>query len=229
MWTFPLGMLSYISFFYAGYKVKQRKWTIAALIYAALFIITMVSYDIFHSDHPIYNVVSTIHIIAWIVSIVHAFIIRPEYLIRLEAMGSSKYDHLKKRVATETKQKLTAHHAINQVESPRPNMKANAPIEKGEVEERLNERSSVNINIASEAELARIPAIGSLYARRIISARNDVGSFKSFDHFVEVLSIKPHLAEKIRPHLSFPSNGKLNEGEGTREPNKAPAGRVLDF
>lgn len=80
----------------------------------------------------------------------------------------------------------------------------------------------VDINMATEEEIAKVPGIGSLFAKKVVSVRNEEKGFKSFDHFVEVLLVKPHLIGKIKPHLVFSETGRP-------EQNKKTEGRIVDF
>nr|WP_285865975.1 helix-hairpin-helix domain-containing protein [Lederbergia lenta] len=81
---------------------------------------------------------------------------------------------------------------------------------------------TIDLNTATEEEIANVPGIGSLFAKKIITVRNQEKGFKSFEHFVEILSVKPHLIEKIKPYFSFsdqPNPEQTNKMEG----------RIVDF
>ncbi|MFK2825997.1 helix-hairpin-helix domain-containing protein [Bacillus sp. B190/17] len=225
-----LGFFSYVSFFYASYKVKQRKWFIAGIIYSALFIMLIVVMESVPVDHWFYNVTFMIYFIGWIASIVHVFKIRPEYLLRLEAKISSGY---KEKEMQSLKQKITqeyaAAHSIkreehsiadNHVVEEQPEMIQ--PVEKEKEKEPSSEVQMIDVNKASEADIAKVPGIGGLFAKKVISVREQENGFTSFDHFVEALAIKPHLIEKIKPYLIFPDHSHP-------EQTKKTEGRVVDF
>jgi DNA uptake protein ComE-like DNA-binding protein len=222
LWVFlTFGVLNYVSFFYASYKVKQKKWFIAGIIYSIPFILMMITADTALSEHWISDVSTMSYLIGWISSVVHVFKIRPEYLLRLEAKLSSGYkekeiENLKKTIAREysTTSKTNIQHKLKTASKDQVIR---------ELQPEINKNKAVNINHATEEELAMVPGIGVLFAKKVISIREQENGFKSFDHFVEVLEVKPHLAEKIKPYLLFP------EKEPVVASTKKSEGRVIDF
>lgn len=61
---------------------------------------------------------------------------------------------------------------------------------------------TVNINIASAAELELLPGIGPALAQRIIEARQQRGGFKNVDDLDDVRGIGPKLLAKLRDRVS---------------------------
>ena len=59
----------------------------------------------------------------------------------------------------------------------------------------------ININIASAAEIAGIPGIGSSTSNAIVAYREKVGRIKSIDELVNVKRIGKRTIEKIRPYI----------------------------
>lgn len=59
----------------------------------------------------------------------------------------------------------------------------------------------LNINTATEAELAALPELGAEKARAIVEFREEVGDIKSLDELLEVKSITPEVLEKLKPVL----------------------------
>lgn len=60
----------------------------------------------------------------------------------------------------------------------------------------------VDINIAGEAELGRLPGIGKVIAGRIVSYRNEHGPFSSTGDITAVKGVGPKLFEKIRNDIT---------------------------
>lgn len=219
LWAiFTFGTLNYISFFYASHKVKQKKWFIAGIVYAILFIMFMTASEL-PSEHWLYGTALTVYFIGWIVSIIHVFKIRTEYLLRLEAEQLSGYKEkeiksLKRKIAQEYGQTGSLNTAEVSESVLQDEEKA--------VKQDTIDIQIIDINTATEDKIAKVPGIGGLFSKKVISVREEVGGFKSFDHFVEALSVKPHLVEKIKPHLSFP------QAEFPEQSKKAE-GRIVDF
>ncbi len=86
-WTFTLGFLNWAAFVYIGIRAKQRKWLIWGGLYSIPFLVVM-STPVAETDSGwIGDLWIGVFLIAWVVSIVHAFIIRREYLQRLETLS----------------------------------------------------------------------------------------------------------------------------------------------
>jgi competence protein ComEA len=60
---------------------------------------------------------------------------------------------------------------------------------------------SLDLNTATKGELVSLPGIGESLADRIISYRNENGSFTSPNDLLRVRGIGPHKLDKIRPFL----------------------------
>ncbi|ONK22684.1 hypothetical protein BLX87_15035 [Bacillus sp. VT-16-64] len=208
------GFFNYVSFYYISFRVKQKKWFFAALLYSSIFITTMVINNIFSEEHWMLGVGAVFLIVGWAVSIIHVFKIRPEYLLRLEAKMASGH---KEREIQSLRKQITREYGGTVKSSSTV-----APVQQTVKEKPEDTIQLIDINTASEDEIAEVPGIGALFAKKVVEARSGSNGFTSFDHFVEVLAIKPHLAEKMRPFLVFPEeteNSSLEKSEG----------RIVDF
>jgi DNA uptake protein ComE-like DNA-binding protein len=77
------------------------------------------------------------------------------------------------------------------------------------------------LNNSSEREIASLPGVGVIVAKRVISLRDSRGGFHSVEDFGEALNLKPHVVERIRP-LVFVSPPQQSGSSGS-------SGRVVDF
>ncbi|WP_061309593.1 ComEA family DNA-binding protein [Clostridium botulinum] len=73
-----------IGMYFAGKKVKVKKWRDYGIIYTTISVAISIIIEII-SD-PYKDIATNVQIIEWIVCIVHSFKIRKEYLIRLEIL-----------------------------------------------------------------------------------------------------------------------------------------------
>ncbi len=64
------------------------------------------------------------------------------------------------------------------------------------------------VNSATWPELAQLPGIGEVLAKRVVQHRHTVGSFASLDGLQAVSGIGPAKAERIAPFLSLPANSE---------------------
>jgi comEA protein len=62
---------------------------------------------------------------------------------------------------------------------------------------------NVQLNTADQIELERIPGIGPVMARRILSYRQSKGRFHSVDELLNVKGIGPKKLQKIRPYVQI--------------------------
>ncbi|WP_060788630.1 helix-hairpin-helix domain-containing protein [Geobacillus zalihae] len=212
------GFFNYVSFFYAAYRVKQRKWFIWGLLYSIPFILFVISMEAIDEKHWLDDLIFAIYFIAWIVSIIHVFKMRAEYLLRLEARVSLKENELE-----QLKKSIKKEYEALDGPSIDETVKNKADMKDGKVniEGRAIDRP-IDINTATEEEIASISAIGGLLAKKVVAVRAQEGGFRSLEHFAESLQLKPHVIEKIKPFVKFP------EVEAARKQGKHE-GRVVDF
>jgi competence protein ComEA len=79
----------------------------------------------------------------------------------------------------------------------------------------LTARYRVNVNTADWPELAELPQVGEVLARRIVDSRSDVGPFVDHDDLLRVPGIGPRTLELMKPYL-LPMPGQA-EVAGTVE------------
>lgn len=58
----------------------------------------------------------------------------------------------------------------------------------------------IDLNTATEAELALLPGIGELLAMRAVSEREVRGGFRSVEEFIKAVGLRPEVIERIRPY-----------------------------
>ncbi len=79
LWTLTLGLFSWVAFFYVAFRVRRVRWLLWGLAYFAAFAVFVVT-----ANTQVNQVTVGIVIVAGIASVVHAFAIREDYLVRLE-------------------------------------------------------------------------------------------------------------------------------------------------
>lgn len=235
LFTFTLAFFNWIGFFYIGYKTKCKKWIFSGLIYSIPFILVMVTGGA--SDF-----VAGLTIILGIIGIVHAFIIRTEYLIRLEAIEKGKVlsDSEVKKIITSIKlskmnlegigytQSVSGNDVVKPSFSVEKSTKIEvkkSPIESEKPNKESYKNKSIDINSAPESELASLPGIGSILAKKAINHRETKGSFNSIDEFAEILSLKPHVLERIKPLITI----TVLKHEHCDDNISNKSGRIIDF
>ncbi|MBR1753858.1 helix-hairpin-helix domain-containing protein [bacterium] len=81
-------------------------------------------------------------------------------------------------------------------------------------------KNAVNINQASEQELAKLPGINIVIAKRIVKYRDLHNGFKTKQEFYDEIKLKPHFKEQID---SFISTEVIKKKEDNQE------SRIVDF
>ncbi len=83
-WTFALGFFSWLAFVYIGLRTRHSKWALCAVLYATPLILLLVFRPT--SGGWLANLTVSATLALGVVSIVHAFLVRKEYLLRLELL-----------------------------------------------------------------------------------------------------------------------------------------------
>lgn len=79
-WTFTLGIFSWVAFFYIGLRARRVRWLLWGVVYFCAFAPLAVAPE----GSRIGEFAVGLMIVAGMVSVVHAFAIRDDYLVRLE-------------------------------------------------------------------------------------------------------------------------------------------------
>ncbi|MBM7553228.1 ComEA family DNA-binding protein [Thalassobacillus pellis] len=218
LWSLlTFGFLNYISFFYIAYRVKQKKWTISGIVYSLIFILFIVITEVFPSNHWVYNIFAILFIAGYVASIIHVFKVRPEYLLRLEAvkkLSDYKYETLKKEIQHDYQMNET----IPKVSKPVQEYNVGNTLNKFE---NKNTVTCIDINKATVEELAKIPYLDGIFAKKIVELRSVNGNFTSKEQFIDQMKLKPHIANKVLPHILISEN-KINKKEKS-------TGRIVDY
>jgi hypothetical protein len=211
LWTIlTFGTLNFVSFFYIAYKVKQKKWTLWGLLYSIPFILLMTVGETVSSEHWLHNIITLLHLVMWPISIFHAFRIRAEYLVRLEM-----YQSVKKRDMEQLRKEIASEYGG--MSSP----KSLVPVKQPELDDHEHV-APIDLNAATEQELAAVPPLGIILAKKALAKREELGGFYSIDHFGEELGLKPHVLERVRPYVKVDSKvEQVMEEDAT--------GRIVDF
>ena len=222
--TLPMGLLSWAAFVYIGFKAKQKKWIIWGFVYSFALVGMFVGSDpsleyfiLVPESSWVMTLIDSIIPILWIASIIHAFYVRGEYLVRLETLKKykcSNEDILRNEIENEFKQNNISNRRPIQKSNDitHSNPKSNAP--------QTETKKIVDINNDSEQTISELPGIGIILAKKAIEIR-ETRDFESVDDFGQALDLKPHIIEHIRPLIIINTSHKVFEPE--------TSGRRVDF
>jgi hypothetical protein len=237
-------VFNWLAFFIIGFKVKHKKWKMYGAFYSIPFILTMALGERYETTDWQWDLIGFSLVGGWIASMIHAFRIRKEYLYRLEAIKLREpYEDYKLRGKIQSEYGVKFNQApidqplqqpipqpsyveqpnlVSQQASTQPTH-SNPPTRTAEVSPVQNERHKpdpVDLNKASELELAMLPGVGPILAKKAIMERDKLGGFRSLEDFSQLLGLKPHIVEKIRPLVVVVP---------TENSSQKWSGRMVDF
>lgn len=223
----PFAMTSFIGFLYVGSKVKNQRWRVYGFIYLAVFIIAFIT--------TATGIGAAIAFSLWIVTVIHAFKIRPAYLVQLDVLKANEKEIDNQKIS-KLRQEAEAKFSVTETvktQPPQPKEAAKLeestkvqeikpPLVKNVVPEKTT-AEKLDINTASESEIASIPEIGIILAKKVMIKRQEIGGFQSFEQFSQIMGLKEHTVEKLVQRLAF------SQAENNETQTQTKSGRVIDF
>jgi hypothetical protein len=185
---FPLGLLSFGAFLYTGLRARERRWVVAAVVYATVvytgFVLTASTGD----ETIASDVGITLVLIGWAVSFVHAVAIRGAFLERMELVEGERYDRAEDRVLEREEARRLAREDPARALA----MGVGRPDREGFA------GGLVDLNNAPASVIEELPGVSRDVAERIVSTREEVGGFSSLDDLAHVLDLPVALVDRIR-------------------------------
>ena len=206
-WTWTLGFFNWVAFLWIAYRGRRPAWAIYGLAYSVPFILAMMFADSAEAANETVmdTVVVPLTLIGGVVGIFHARHLLPHYLARRAALEATPGYGLSP--AEEAARML---HPAPSSHTPPPPPPPPAPDLATDLEAHAAHlyqppaapRATTDVNTAPEGELAALPGVGPILAKRAIDLRSQHGGFTSIDAFGDALGLKPHTLERLRPHLT---------------------------
>jgi DNA uptake protein ComE-like DNA-binding protein len=189
--------LNWIAFAYIGITARHRKWILYGVVYAIPFIVMSILGTAYHGKIISFNPgqIAFIIYLMGVISIIHAFYLREEYLVRLKALKySNNDDKLRKKIARE----YGLGNRISSDTQEHPTViKDDKQVLSDEFVKDFPSKS-VDINNDPEDLLSELPGVSVILAKKIIQLRRSGVYFDSAEDFGEALGLKPHIVEEIK-------------------------------
>jgi competence ComEA-like helix-hairpin-helix protein len=192
----PFGWFAFAGFLYAGLRVRHAPWMVAGVVY---LVVTGVTFGLIGNDDPaagaessrsgVENVAITVMLVFWLLSIVHALVIRKEFVRRLELRAHVEDDQLDRRLAHE-------------IAAERPGEAHELGIGRPDVPG-AQHGGLVDVNNASAEALATLPGIGTAAAHGIVALREEAGGFSSVEELGMVADLPADTVERLRGRVLF--------------------------
>jgi len=237
VWSFIL-CLNGVGIFYVGTKVKVKKWCNYGAIYLSIIwapiiiaVVTNPFIEINIINDEIAIVYKYIFYISWILSIIHSFVIRKEFLFKLEKLEDEKREQTQRDIKENDPNKsndiINIEKSRDIIETKKADVfmteTSTLPPEIPNIK-KISKKSLLNINLCTEGELAELTGVGIILAKKAVKIRSEKGSFASVDEFIEKLNINPHYAKNLEEMLCCGSV-QANEKPETFKVN----GRMVDY
>jgi len=192
----PFGWLAFAAFLYAGLRVRHRPWVIAGIGY---LVVAAVTFALIGNDDPasggddsmsgVESAAITVTLVVWFVSVVHALLIRKEFVRRLALRSHVENGQLDRRIAYDIADERPAE--AHELGIGRPDLPG------------AQHAGLVDVNNASAEALATLPGIGAAAANGIVALREDVGGFGSVEELGMVADLPADTVERLRGHVIF--------------------------
>lgn len=237
----------------AGRKVRNKKWKMYGIIYNVSIIGSMILADTVGNDN-FYGIGAVLWIAFMIhsIKIIKEYLIRCE-MLNDASYEVNKEENLREKIRREYKLSNNTHeitnnheqetfndnkvygetltrenqeHIIREVvykdEEPTNEFLRNSLSEQKNIKQT---NTKVDINHALEEDIAKLPSIGVIRAKRIVEIRNTQGAFKDLSDFIVKTELKPHIVEKIKDNICF----KVSEESNVNRTHSNRARRMVDM
>lgn len=233
------GLLNWMAFWYIAFAVKRKRWYAWSALYFLPYMLFYCYVAVLPTDSTVWRtgLMFLILLTGWIGSIVHAFNVRKEFLLRLENTSWQPQQEeaavkIQIEVDIRSDNKPNASPALHSAPPLPPVQDAASPSTKSTVgifgtssppEEAPNSDQAaaatpdaVNVNSASEESIAALPGVGIILAKKAIQHRQANGAFHSIDEFFELLGLKAHVIQRVRPLVTVQQTPPLPPQIGGR-------------
>jgi hypothetical protein len=209
---------------YISAKTKKKAWAVWGLIYAIPFI--LLSFEVYDAKSTAYDYLIFAAIMSTVMSVIHAFNIRKEYLSRLQyrkAYEAEMERHLAYDYDPDTKdyddeEYEDEDYEDEDYEDEDYEYENEEDYEEEEVmasqteEATLSSNSSslLDLNIATEAQISDLPGVGIILAKKAIKHREENGQFSTVEEFFQLLQLKQYAIDRLRPLVVVTNSSSLS-------------------
>lgn len=220
LWSFTL-VLACVGFFWIGGRAGRRKWIISGLIYLFVnFGMIYVSQWLRSTNAIFADIISIIVSIGWFAAIIQSFMSRKEYLLRREAVVDLK-DATRDAYRNEIRKDYLGNREkpVQSASLPKVNADSSSVTQ---ISPAAASTQKIDLNICSEQDLASLPGVGIVLAKKAVEMRVQIGGFSSVQDFNQRLGLMPHFAVQIE---NLASAAPI----APQTPSPENKGRVIDI
>lgn len=239
----PFFFLAFVSFFYIGSKARNKIWTFCGFGYLFVFFLMMATDEEGFMGAYYDDVLMTF----FLVGIIHAFWVRKEYQARMEIVDSEEFHEAEEAERlNRVKSRMMGHApaAESKAEQVKRTMEARQSKSRTQTSTRKDDSEQtvinlvditakpkseptpngpIDINSCSASEMASLPGVSLVMAKKAEKFRQENGGFDSTDQFFEVIQLKPHFVIQAQDLVVCQAAPRQDQ----QDPE--PGGRKLDL
>ena len=230
IWSFIPG-INWATWIHAGVRAKYNRYFIFGVLYALPMMMYMACDTGKKGEKSsLQEAASGLGVVSWIIGIVHTQMVKKEINLRIRYAGqagarAATDDQLEQKIASEYGLGNPSTSPPRPVRAPTLPQKAAPQPVVGPVPIQAATAAvatRVDVNSASEQQIASLPGVGPILAKKAIQFRQSERAFQSVDDFAQVLALKPHILLQIRALV-------VANLVATPRAVEKRSGRVVDF
>jgi hypothetical protein len=191
----PFGLGSWAGFAYAARRAHNPRWYAWAAVYGVLSLGGFALNGETAEDSVWSDIAAALLILPWLVAIGHAFVVRPDYVRRVEAGGfATKVEAARDR--------LEARRRGIELAAADPLLAAELGIGRPD-RPGAEHLDLVDVNNAPANVLERLPGVDRALAGRIERDRTQLGGWRSVEELGMALDLPGDLVERLRDDVVF--------------------------
>ncbi len=237
-WCF-VPYFNWAAWIHAFARSNNRRYVFLAMIYSIPFITAAVVDGVVEALHwseekqkPLQDGLAGVAIVFWIAGIVHVMLQKDSVDLQIIERdqgnpGAQQPVRLRSsRTTAEPVSESQVENVISGLASATPWVPPPPPQPAQQLREAQASTSPatpdrIDLNSATETQLAGLPGVGIILAKRAVIERQRRGGFGAVEEFCDALGLKPHIAEHIRPLVEIGPKGNLQ--------GSSSSGRVIDY
>jgi DNA uptake protein ComE-like DNA-binding protein len=176
----------WISFVYVGLRAKRPRWIAWGAVYGAIALASLILVNQPGVLDGI-GVAGTFSV--WLVALVHALVLRNEYLERLDVLEDPRLAQA--RLLSRRRELVT------ELAREHPRLAEESGVGRPDVKDAFD-GGLVDLNHASERALITLPGVDKRLAHQIVLIRGRVGGFSSLYDAGSLLDLTPDLVDDLR-------------------------------
>jgi hypothetical protein len=179
----------WISFVYIGLRAKQPRWIGWGAVYGAIALASLI---LVNKPGILDGIGVTGTFGIWIVALVHALMVRNEYLERLDVLEDPRL--------TQTRLLQRRRELVSEIAREHPRLAEESGVGRPDVKDAFD-GGLVDLNHASERALTALPGVDKRLAHQIVLIRDRIGGFSSLYDAGSLLDLPAGVVDDLRDRV----------------------------